>query len=103
MFEDVAVFAEEEGEEFFGVVGDDVELDAVGSHGGFVVDFDGVAFGREAEDFDSKENEVGAKDGQIAVRQIDEADDAEHQRQARCQDGVIAAEQNALDQSVKHG
>jgi hypothetical protein len=49
-----------------------------------------------------KKRGEGAGDGQVAMRQVDESHHAEHEGQARCEDGVIAPEQHALDQGFDH-
>ena len=66
LFEDVAVLFEEEGEEFFEVVGDDVEFEVVGVGfwGGGV--FDGFVVGGEAEEFAWGED-VGAAEVEVGV------------------------------------
>ena len=66
LFEDVAVLFEEEGEEFFDVVGDDVEFDAFFGGGLFIGEFDGLEAVVEAEDFFCGED-VGAAEVPVGV------------------------------------
>ena len=56
--------------------------------------------GRKAEGVGYREDEEGGEDGEIAVGEIDDPHDAEHQRQAAGEQRVIAAEQHALGDEI---
>ncbi len=49
-----------------------------------------------------REDEECGEHREIAMREIDDAHDAEHQRQAASKQSIIAAEQNALHNEIDH-
>ena len=57
--------------------------------------------GRPAQ-ADQPQHQESADHGQVTMRQVDDAHDAEHQRKPGCQHGVVAPQQGALNECVDH-